>query len=161
MVQITAWHWPGEKPLFERMMVSLLTYKCVTQPQWVKCCGNVCGINGPLWRESTGAFFIDSQNKLLNKQLCCQWPETQWCSCDVSVSSWWQHQGWLQFDDVIKKLYISMSFIYTKHNYETELYIIVCHYQINYELKYQAFIIIQNVTYCYPKVVDYEYQGPL
>ena len=33
LVQIMAWHWPGHKPLSEPMMVSLLTYICVTGPQ--------------------------------------------------------------------------------------------------------------------------------
>ena len=32
-----AWHRPGDKPLFVPMMVSLLTYICVTRPQWVEC----------------------------------------------------------------------------------------------------------------------------
>ena len=30
-----AWHQPGDKPLPEPMMVSLLTHICVTRPQWV------------------------------------------------------------------------------------------------------------------------------
>ena len=36
LVQIMAWRRPGDKPLSEPMMVSLLTYICVTRPQWVK-----------------------------------------------------------------------------------------------------------------------------
>ena len=36
LVQIMAWHWPGDKPLSVPMMVSLLTHICVTWPQWVK-----------------------------------------------------------------------------------------------------------------------------
>ena len=36
LVQIMAWRRPGDKPLFEPMMVSLLTHICVTRPQWVK-----------------------------------------------------------------------------------------------------------------------------
>ena len=36
LVQIIAWRWPGDKPLSEPMMVSLLTQICVNQPQWVK-----------------------------------------------------------------------------------------------------------------------------
>ena len=36
LVQIMAWRWPGDKPLFEPMMFSLLTYIGVTLPQWVK-----------------------------------------------------------------------------------------------------------------------------
>ena len=35
LVQIMAWRRPGDKPLFEPMMVSLLTHICVTRPQWV------------------------------------------------------------------------------------------------------------------------------
>ena len=36
LVQIMAWRRPGDKPLSEPMMVSLLTHICVTWPQWVK-----------------------------------------------------------------------------------------------------------------------------
>ena len=35
LVQIMAWHWPGDKPFSEPMMVRLLTHICVTRPQWV------------------------------------------------------------------------------------------------------------------------------
>ena len=37
LVQIMAWRRPGDKPLSESMMVSLLTHihVCVTRPQWV------------------------------------------------------------------------------------------------------------------------------
>ena len=37
LVQIMAWCRPGDKPLSEPMMVSLLTHICITQPQWVNC----------------------------------------------------------------------------------------------------------------------------
>ena len=36
LVQIMAWRRPGNKPLSETVMVSLLTHLCVTRPQWVK-----------------------------------------------------------------------------------------------------------------------------
>ena len=36
LVQIMVWRRPGDKPLSEPMMVSLLTHICVTRPQWVK-----------------------------------------------------------------------------------------------------------------------------
>ena len=36
LIQIMAWRRSGDKPLFEPMMVSLLTHICVTRPQWVK-----------------------------------------------------------------------------------------------------------------------------
>ena len=34
LVQIMAWRRPGDKPLSEPMMYSLLTHICVTRPQW-------------------------------------------------------------------------------------------------------------------------------
>ena len=36
LVQVMAWRRPGDKPLSEQTMVSLLTHICVTRPQWVK-----------------------------------------------------------------------------------------------------------------------------
>ena len=36
LVQIMAWRRPGDKPISEPVMVSLLTHICVTRPQWVK-----------------------------------------------------------------------------------------------------------------------------
>ena len=38
LVQIMAWRLPGDKPLSEPMMVSLLTHICVTRPQWNNGC---------------------------------------------------------------------------------------------------------------------------
>ena len=35
LVQIMAWRRPGDKPLYEPMMVSLLRHICVTRPHWV------------------------------------------------------------------------------------------------------------------------------
>ena len=35
LVQIMAWRLPGDKPLSDPMMVSLLTHICVSRPQWV------------------------------------------------------------------------------------------------------------------------------
>ena len=35
LVQIMAWRLPGDKPLSEPTLVSLLTHICVTRPQWV------------------------------------------------------------------------------------------------------------------------------
>ena len=35
LVQIMAWRQPGDKPISELMMVSVLTHICVTRPQWV------------------------------------------------------------------------------------------------------------------------------
>ena len=35
LVQIMTWHQPVDKPLYKLMMVTLLMYICITQPQWV------------------------------------------------------------------------------------------------------------------------------
>ena len=44
LVQIMDWRRPGDKPLSEPMLVSLLTHICVTRPQWVATCWgqNIC-----------------------------------------------------------------------------------------------------------------------
>ena len=36
LVKIVAWRRPGDKPLSEPRMESLLMHRCVTRPQWVK-----------------------------------------------------------------------------------------------------------------------------
>ena len=38
LVQIMAWCRPGDRPLSETMMVSLLMHICITWPQWVNIC---------------------------------------------------------------------------------------------------------------------------
>ena len=35
LVQIMAWHQPGDKPLFEPMMATIPTHICITQSHWV------------------------------------------------------------------------------------------------------------------------------
>ena len=47
LVQIMAWRRPGDKPLSEPMIISLLTHICVARPQWVK--GPVTRGNVPIW----------------------------------------------------------------------------------------------------------------
>ena len=39
LVQIMVWRRPGDKPLSEPTLVSLLTHICVTRPQWVNLTG--------------------------------------------------------------------------------------------------------------------------
>ena len=36
LVQIMTWRQPGDKPLSQPMMVSLLMHICITRPQWIK-----------------------------------------------------------------------------------------------------------------------------
>ena len=49
LVHTMAWHRPGDKPLSEPMMLSLLTHICVTQPQWVKITVVFLGDHPNLW----------------------------------------------------------------------------------------------------------------
>ena len=52
LVQIMAWRRPGDKPLSELMIVSLLTHICVTRPQGVNMLNQLCiasGLNPSLY----------------------------------------------------------------------------------------------------------------
>ena len=41
LVQMMAWRRPGDEPLSEPMMVSLLRHICVTRPQWINSIGGL------------------------------------------------------------------------------------------------------------------------
>ena len=109
LVQIMAWHQPGDKPLSETMMVRLLTYICITQPQWVnghKHDDNLAWKHflhfwhsarpwppvysphkEPIMR-GVDAFLsvsLNRLNKLLNKLSRGWWLEIPWRLCDVIV----------------------------------------------------------------------------
>ena len=58
LVKIMAWHRPGDKPLSEPMIVSLLTHICITRPQWVNCLSQTYSMRHR-------AFKIDSQRHFL------------------------------------------------------------------------------------------------
>ena len=60
LVQIMAWRRPGDKPLSEPMMVSLLTHICVTRPQWVNMITTVCSSNPSI------SFFHKRQNCMID-----------------------------------------------------------------------------------------------
>ena len=47
LIQIMAWRWPRDKPLFEQMMISLLTHVCVTRPQCVHRWAKGCTVKTP------------------------------------------------------------------------------------------------------------------
>ena len=47
LVQVLAWHRPGDKPLSERMLVSLLMHICVTQHQWVNDADSSIAVSHP------------------------------------------------------------------------------------------------------------------
>ena len=81
LVQMIAWHQPGDKPLPEPMMVSLLMHICVTQPQWVK------GLW--LWRQSPNQTISLDMN---NWNIC----PSAWSMADYfagSKTSWGQNRN--------------------------------------------------------------------
>ena len=60
LVQIIAWRRPGDKPLSEPMMVSLLTHICVTRPQWVLMSGMHDGADACfIWNRCACSFEIN------------------------------------------------------------------------------------------------------
>ena len=70
LFQIMAWRRPGDKPLSEAMLVSLLTHKCVTRPQWVKSLWS----SEDAWRHRRS---WSSKVPVL----------AYWCPCGISSSS--------------------------------------------------------------------------
>ena len=64
LVQIMAW--PGDKPLSEPMMISLLRNICVTRPQWVNSSLANCELTS-LVKEATGVYeFMISTNQMIS-----------------------------------------------------------------------------------------------
>ena len=58
LFQIIAWRRPDDKPLSEAMLISLLTHKCVTRPQWVNNQASQYTSMNTLKYTDTGKFFI-------------------------------------------------------------------------------------------------------
>ena len=77
LVQIMAWRRPGDKPLFEPVVVSLLTHIWVTQPQWVNGCVCLCFIFFSSYHseaQTNGRHFADDIFKLIFvKENLCLW----------------------------------------------------------------------------------------
>ena len=81
LVQIMAWRRPGDKPLHEAVMVSLLTDICIThcQPQWV----NSLWPNDVIWHRKTWSL----------------WGQVM--TCYLTASSHFQNQCWLIISDFL------------------------------------------------------------
>ena len=82
LVLIMAWRRPGDKPLSEPMMVSLLTHICVTRPHWVKWF-SLCWKNALVLKHSCIFFYV----------LLQPWFRLLWC---YLLSLLW----WLWFQSV-------------------------------------------------------------
>ena len=103
MVQIMAWRRPGNKPLSEAMIVSLLTHICVTRPQWVKeldqhyrsCCLIYDETNVDDWTKIHSLWLNDTI-----------WQHSSWSTlvqvmaCCLMVPSHYLNQCWLIFSKV-------------------------------------------------------------
>ena len=89
LVQIMAWRRPGDKPLSEPTMVSLLTHICVTWPQWVN----------PL-RPSDAILRWRSWLTLVQVMACCLTAPSHYMSqCWLIISKVLWHSS----EDIIKK----------------------------------------------------------
>ena len=94
LVQIIFYHRPGEKPLSERMVVSLLTHICTNRLQWVKTIHAYAGIdprpNQTSIRHSPNRclFYVDRKVFFIRK----------FCHGFISLCPWWQTRflraGW-------------------------------------------------------------------
>ena len=61
LFQIMAWRCPGDKPLPEAKLVSLLTHICITRPQWFNKDSLKAVHYWPFVRESTSYWWIASE----------------------------------------------------------------------------------------------------
>ena len=101
LFQIMGWCRPGDKPLSEPVMVSLLMQICVTQPQWVKWINSPVTSEFPAQRPVTRSFdvFFDLPlNKRLSKQWWGWWFETPshtlWHHCNSKSRPPWSCLQW-------------------------------------------------------------------
>ena len=82
LVQIMTWRWPGDKPLSEPMMVSLLLHICITRPKWVTalacwpavCALLPCAVNNPL-KATLLSLSLKFITTLMINSLCCQYTD--------------------------------------------------------------------------------------
>ena len=86
LVPIMAWRRPGDKPLSEPLMVSLLTHICVTRPQWVKL------RNKLPWNlnEDKSNFFKNTfESVACEMSTICSDVRAGGCTVDVVLCWWW------------------------------------------------------------------------
>ena len=75
LVQIMAWRRPGDKPLFEPMMVNLLTHMCVTRPQWVKVSFTPDLLPRPILQQANPLFQYHSGQDIMTTK---SWSMASW-----------------------------------------------------------------------------------
>ena len=80
-----AWHWPGDKPLSEQMMVSLLTHIYITRTQWVETFGGKAELFQKNLVKTFVADALAPRDDVIKwKCFPCYWP--LW---GESTSHWW------------------------------------------------------------------------
>ena len=81
LVQIMAWRRPGDEPLSEPMMLSLVTYICVTRPQWVNI---VMQYSWYYWKFRDE--LIHTSHKYCHQAwLYCRYLQTNYCNIVMAV----------------------------------------------------------------------------
>ena len=118
LVQIMAWRRSGEKPLFEPMMVNLLTHICVTRPQWVN-------VMFPMW---TGYVVIWSYHApwwatssvLVNDVFLCTCMSQSWRVVPFTVTI-----SYVVWDHTIYKAHSSITLFSQSFNVTNTLVIFI------------------------------------
>ena len=83
LVQIMAWHRPGDEPLSETMLASLLTHICVTRLQWV----NLLWFSGAIWWHRFGSTLSQEMD-------CCFTAPSHYLNqCWLTISQLQQYQS--------------------------------------------------------------------
>ena len=93
LVQIMAWRRPGDKPLSEPMLVSLLTYICCTRPQWVNT-NYACAPNMHIHRK-----YVFQQWHLC---LLTQWIRDK--MADILQTTLWYSFSWMKIGVFLFKM---------------------------------------------------------
>ena len=113
LIQIMAWHQPGDKPLSVPMMVRLPTHMCVTRPQWLNSWRIYASVNQTITDSDNGLsrkwcqaiiwilsieplginfseISMETQTFALKKRHLKMSFAKWWPSCVKSVTIWWE-----------------------------------------------------------------------
>ena len=107
------WHGPGDKPLSEPMMFSLLTHICVTRPQWVRTC--TCDHLPYVTNSSWVTSFSCTEVILVRFNIDFTFLE-RFCVIDVMYESWSYYIGTRhRFPITLQTLNSTYTGIYSTH----------------------------------------------
>ena len=117
LVQIMAWRRLGDKPWSEPMMVSLLTHKCVTRPQWVITAGQINSLSLDAWPHCSEMCNVYGFHDLCVQRLANAWGSVTTNSIKSRnfvgiqfhiriVYRFWKDIEWSTRTESIKRLYV-------------------------------------------------------